>query len=173
MSSSDMPEQLKQWHHYRVAHCILLSPASDSVLLVGNRWPGRAGLVWTLPGGRAEQGEPLHSTVQREFGEETGMQVTPLQLAYVAEARSEVEGKLYLTCSYLVAAEAGAQLPANWHDPAGVVAAARFVPLSALATVITSPSLGLPLCYFLAHREQPARYWFFPDYNADTEHTLV
>lgn len=161
------------WQYYRVATGILLSPDGGSVLLVGNRWPGREELVWSLPGGRAEAGEPLAETLRREFAEETGVQVVPHQLAYVVEARSEVEGKLYLTCAYRVEADPPLLELAQQADVAGVVEVARFVPIAELERVVALVSMREPLRHYLNHPHAPARYWLFPEYRSDTEPTIV
>jgi 8-oxo-dGTP diphosphatase len=59
----------------------------DKVLLVRHLKPG-AYDFWAAPGGGAEEGEDLLSTVRREVLEETGLQVEPVQLAYVEEFAS-------------------------------------------------------------------------------------
>lgn len=58
--------------------------AAGQVLLIRRINPPRAG-QWSLPGGRVERGERLEDAVRREVREETGLEVTLLGLAGVAE----------------------------------------------------------------------------------------
>jgi ADP-ribose pyrophosphatase YjhB (NUDIX family) len=161
------------WSHYRVAHGILLTATEQAVLLVGNRVVGSDALLWTLPGGRAEAGEDVAAALIREFAEETGLQVAPLALAYVAEARSAVAGRLYLTCAFRVQLLDPAATDLRWqNDPQQVVAVARFVPIAALRDYIPSASLGLPLARYLADPAAPAHYWLFPDYASDASYEV-
>jgi ADP-ribose pyrophosphatase YjhB (NUDIX family) len=161
------------WSHYRVAHGILLDREAQAVLLVGNRVAGRADLLWTLPGGRAEAGEEVVATLEREFAEETGLHVVPLALAYVAEAKSAAAGRLYLTCAFRVRLLDPAVAGLRWQDdPEQVVAVARFVPIAELRDYIPSLSLGLPLQHYLAAPAAPVRYWLFPEYTTDASYEV-
>jgi ADP-ribose pyrophosphatase YjhB (NUDIX family) len=162
------------WNHYRVAQGILLSAAGSSVLLVGNRVAGSDALLWTLPGGRAEVGEDIAATLAREFVEESGLHITPLGLAYVAEARSAAAARLYLTCAFRVRLLDPDPPVLRWQDdPEQVIVVARFVPIAQLRDYIPSPSLGLPLQEYLANPIAPARYWLFPDYASDEAYVRI
>src|SRR5215212_11145439 len=110
------------WRHYRVGHGVLIE--DGAVLLVANRWYPDQPPIWSLPGGRCEDGEPAVEAVVREFREETGLQVEAGPLLYVAEARSAVQGRHFLTCAFQVR-QIGGRL-AWGADPA--VSEARFVP---------------------------------------------
>ena len=54
MSYDNSPEQ-PGWIIYRVGQGILIE--DGRVLLGGNRWYSNRPLMWTLPGGRADEGE--------------------------------------------------------------------------------------------------------------------
>ena len=151
----------ESWTHFRVGQGILVE--GGRVLLSGNRWYSGKPLVWTLPGGRAEDGEGVGEAVVREFLEETGLQVEVGELAFVVEARSAVSRRLFLTCAFNVSIVSGT--PMVGADPA--VEELRFVPIEELPLYVPSPSLGQPLRYYLDHPGEPARYWFFHEYSAE------
>lgn len=158
MSYDNSAEQAG-WAAYRVGQGILVE--DGSVLLSGNRWYSNEPLVWTLPGGRAEEGEGAAQAVVREFKEETGLDVEVLGLAYVAEARSTARKRLFLTCAFLVR-RLGGTLSCE-GDPA--VEDLRFVAPGDLDTYLAAPSLGDPLRWHFSHPGGPVRYWFFPEYE--------
>lgn len=149
------------WAHFRVGQGILVE--DGKVLLSGNRWYSGKPLVWTLPGGRAEDGEGVGEATAREFLEETGLRVEVAELAFVVEARSAVSRRLFLTCAFRVRLLSGT--PATGSDPA--VEELRFVPFEELPLFLPSPSLGQPLRWHLDHPGGPARYWFFPEYTSE------
>jgi ADP-ribose pyrophosphatase YjhB (NUDIX family) len=146
------------WRHYRVGQGVLI--ADGAVLLVANRWYPEEPLVWSLPGGRCEDGEAAVEAVVREFREETGLEVEAGPLLYVAEARSNLRRQLFLTCAFQMRHIGGAL--ASTGDPA--VGEARFVPLVDLDRYLPTPSLGGPLRHWLAHPTAPPHYWYFPEY---------
>src|SRR5438876_9601203 len=121
--SYDNPPEQPGWAVYRVGQGILIE--DGRVLLGGNRWYSKRPLVWTLPGGRADEGEGVGEAVVREFREETGLAVEVVVLAFVAEARSTVHKQLFLTCGFAVKRISGTLGCAG--DPA--VEELRFVPL--------------------------------------------
>ena len=146
------------WRISRVGQGILLD--SGGVLLSGNRWYSDKPLVWTLPGGRAEDGEGIRDALVREFREETALSVEVLELAFVVEARSVARRQLFLTCVFRVRRLSG-ELSCE-ADPG--VEELRAVSRADLPLYMPSPSIGDPLRYYLSHPEEPARYWFFPEY---------
>jgi 8-oxo-dGTP diphosphatase len=147
-----------EWTVFRVGQGILVE--DGKVLLSGNRWFSDKPLVWTLPGGRTEGGEGVAEALVREFKEETGLEVAQGKLAYVAEARSTSQRRLFLGCAFTVNRLSG--VLSCEGDPG--VEELRFVDPSDLAEYLPSPSIGEPLRYYLAHPDDPARYWFFPEY---------
>jgi ADP-ribose pyrophosphatase YjhB (NUDIX family) len=155
-SSSPHPD----WAIHRVGQGIMLD--QDRVLLSGNRWFSDKPLVWTLPGGRAEEGEGIVEALVREFKEEAGLDIEVGKLAYVSESRSIVQRKTFLVCAFLVY-PLGGTLQCD-ADPA--VEELRWVPLEELDLYLPAPSLGAPLKSFLLHQHDSARYWFFPEYTA-------
>lgn len=159
--SYDNPPEHPGWQLSRVGQGILLD--GERVLLSGNRWFTGKPLVWTLPGGRAEEGEGIEQALVREFKEETGLDVQPGPLAYVAEARSVVRKQIFLTCAFVVTRLSG-DLSYEGDD---AVEELRYVPLADLSVYLPSPSLGEPLRWYLSHPTEPARYWFFPEYTAE------
>ena len=132
-----------------------------AVLLCANQWYRDKAPVWTLPGGRAEQGEGISEALSREFIEETGLAVQVEELAYVIEARSLTVRRLFLTCVFTVNALSG-ELSCE-ADPS--VVELRFVPFGELQLYLPSPSLSAPLLEFLRAPNSAARYWYFPEYS--------
>ncbi|HEX8221957.1 MAG TPA: NUDIX hydrolase [Chloroflexia bacterium] len=149
----------ESWAHFRVGQGVLVE--GGRVLLSGNRWYTGKPLVWTLPGGRAEDGEGVGEATAREFLEETGLHVEVGELAFVVEARSLTNRRLFLTCAFRVRLLSGTLTTGS--DPA--VEDLRFVPAEELPLYLPSPSLGDPLRHYLAHQDESPRYWFFPEYS--------
>ncbi len=147
------------WREYRVAQGILVE--DGRVLLSANRWFSDRPPVWTLPGGRAENGEGIEDALAREFLEETGLTVQAVNLAFVAEARSALSRRLFLSCAFTVVPLSG-ELTCK-EDP--TVEELRFVPVGDLHLYITAPSLYNPLRSHLDNIQAPTRYWFFPEYE--------
>ena len=148
------------WTVFRVGQGILLD--GGCVLLAGNRWFSDKPLVWTLPGGRAEEGEGMAESLVREFKEETGLDIEVGDLVYLAESRSAVQRKLFLVCAFQVHL-LGGTLQCD-GDPA--VEELRWVSPVELDEYLPSASLGDPLRTFLAHPGAGTRYWFFAEYTA-------
>lgn len=159
MTYDNIPSQ-PGWTTYRVGQGILIE--DGKVLLSGNRWYSDRPLAWTLPGGRAEEGESTIDAVVREFQEETGLEVRALDLAYVAESRSAVQRRLFLVCAFAVERISG---ELTCQADSGVEEL-RFVRPDELDTYLPAPSLGDPLRWYLSHQGGSVRYWFFPEYTA-------
>jgi 8-oxo-dGTP diphosphatase len=132
------------------------------VLLSGNRWYSGKPLVWTLPGGRAEEGEGMSDALVREFREETGLRVEVGDLAYVAESRSEVRRQIFLVCAFEVRRLEGTLSCEG--DPG--VEELRFVPVREVGQYMPAPTIGGPLQWYFEHPGDRTRYWFFPEYTA-------
>jgi 8-oxo-dGTP diphosphatase len=157
----DNPPSGTGWLLFRVGQGILIE--EGRVLLSGNRWWSNRPLVWTLPGGRAEEGEGIAEALVREFREETGLVVEVGDLAFVVEARSTVRKQIYLTCAFVVTKVSGRL--SHTGDPG--VEELRFVPFEQLDRYLRAPSLGEPLRWFLSNPGRQARYWFFPEYTSE------
>lgn len=157
----DNPQQHESWNIQRVGQGILIE--GGMVLLSGNRWYTARPLVWTLPGGRAEQGEGVEEAVIREFEEETGLKVKVTGLAYVAEAQSRVRRQTFFTGAFTVQLISG---ELSCHADSGVEKLS-FVSPAELTSYLPSPSLGDPLRWYLQNPQSSARYWFFPEYTAE------
>jgi 8-oxo-dGTP diphosphatase len=143
---------------FRVGQGILFD--EGRILLSGNRWFSDRPPVWTLPGGRAEEGEGIAEALIREFKEETGLDIEVGDLAYIAESRSAVQRKLFLVCAFQVSRLGGTL---QCHDEG--VEELRWVAPSELNDYVPAPSLGDPLRAFLAQPQARPRYWFFPEYT--------
>ncbi len=157
----DNPSPCAEWTIHRVGQGVLVE--EGKVLLAGNRWFSDRPLVWTLPGGRAEDGEGVTGAVVRELLEETGLRVEVGELAFVAEARSVERRQIFLTCAFRVkrvSGELGCQPDSGVED-------LRFVPFHALPTYLPTPSLGDPVQWYMQHPDAGARYWFFPEYASE------
>lgn len=155
----DSTQRPEGWQVHRVGQGILIE--DGRVLLCGNRWYSAKPLVWTLPGGRAEEGEGIGDALIREFAEETGLRIEVLDLAFVVEAQSPQRRQTYLTCAFLVS-RAGGELSCA-ADPG--VEELQFATATEIAALIPSPSIGEPLGWFLTHPQEPMRYWFYPEYT--------
>lgn len=148
------------WTVFRVGQGILLE--EGRVLLSGNRWFSDKPLVWTLPGGRADEGEGIAEALVREFREETGLDIEVGDLAYVAESRSAIQRRIFLVCAFTVR-RLGGTLQCD-GDPD--VEELRWVAPDDLVEYLPAPSLGDPLRAYISRPNADPRYWFFPEYTA-------
>jgi 8-oxo-dGTP diphosphatase len=155
----DLQQQSAGWTVHRVGQGILVE--EGGVLLSGNRWYSGKPLVWTLPGGRAEESEGISDALVREFREETGLRVDIGDLAYVAESRSEVRRQIFLVCAFVVRRLEGTL--SCEADPG--VEELRFVPIAEVGEYMPAPTIGAPLRWYFEHQDEAARYWFFPEYT--------
>jgi len=158
--SYDNPLEHAGWRIDRVGQGILVQ--DGKVLLTGNRWFSAQPLVWTLPGGRSDEGEGILDTLVREFREETALTVEPGTLAYVVEARSAIRRQIYLTCAFVVSRVSG-ELS---HHADESVEALEFVPITELPSYVTIPSIAEPLRWYFDHPGEQTRFWFYPEYES-------
>lgn len=71
-------------HRLRVRVCGLCIQ-NGRVLMVRHRGLSRKGYFWAPPGGGLQFGEPVAAGLQREFAEETGLQIETDQFLFVHE----------------------------------------------------------------------------------------
>ena len=80
---------------------------------------------WLVPGGTVELGETLREAVVREVREETGLDVTPLEMLTVVDHIDRPEGRVlhhYVIVDYLCEPVAGQLQAASDADAAAFVA---------------------------------------------------
>lgn len=71
-------------HKVRVRICGLLIN-EESILLVQLHSPVTDRLIWTPPGGKLEFGETMHECLEREYAEETGLEIEAGHLMHINE----------------------------------------------------------------------------------------
>lgn len=147
------------WTDYLVAYGVLVR--DGEVLLVGNRWrwSERDELVWTLPGGRSEPGEPIHESLVREFREETGIDVTPGPLAFVVEVHLPKHRQRFTSFTFLVDAIGPVNPAVNPTDDA--VEALRFFPLAETPERLSLHTMRAALAEYLTAGPDASRYFYF------------
>lgn len=97
---------------------------------------------WTLPGGGMDHGELPEQTLEREFREETGLEVESHELFHVHAFSEDVRGPyLGVQIVYRVAASGTPQV----LEVGGSTAAVAWVPLDALAALPRVPVLDVVL----------------------------
>jgi ADP-ribose pyrophosphatase YjhB (NUDIX family) len=122
----------------------------DKLLMVRRgRDPGRG--LWSLPGGRVEQGEYLHEALVREVKEETGLDVTPRALVGILE----VVGDPHYVILDFAAEPSGTTEPSAQGD----ADEATWVPLTEIRTLDCTPRFVETLTAWgiLAPAEAPAQ----------------
>ncbi|MEX0772003.1 MAG: NUDIX domain-containing protein [Balneolales bacterium] len=110
------------------------------LLLVKFRHPTREGSIWMPPGGGVDFGEPMEDALQREFIEETGIEVNVDGLRYVHEF---IEPPLHALEFYYDCRKTGGALRLG-SDPElskdnQLLEDVRFVPLAGLAELPVIP----------------------------------
>lgn len=99
----------------------------DTVLLICRGKAPAAG-QWSLPGGKLEAGESLHSACAREIREETGISATATQIVAVVERR--LENFHYVIIDFIAELTLGAGVQPLFASDAGD---ARWVAVAELA----------------------------------------
>ena len=120
---------------------------NSALLLVRCRYNGEQEPLWTLPGGRQEPGEPLARTVLREFREETGLDVTPLRVAYVSDSVDRHTASAVVNCTFWVDEGRARPVPTPADD---AVTCARFVPFADAPEVLAADVLCIPVAAALS-----------------------
>jgi 8-oxo-dGTP diphosphatase len=97
----------------------------DSRLLLVNAYPGGTSDLWCAPGGGVLPHASLHENLIREAWEETGLRIAVDCLALVNEFHDPGAGfhqvEMIFRCHPLN------DMPAEWHDPEGIVTERRWV----------------------------------------------
>lgn len=124
----------------RVRVCGLMVQ-NDSILLVKLRSPVSNQLVWMPPGGGLEFGESLEDCLQREFLEETGLQVQPEELIFVNEL---VEPPYHAVELYYKVTKTGGEL-ALGKDPeqessTPLLRDVKWMPFSSIPNIAVAPA---------------------------------
>lgn len=88
-------------------------------LLLVNAYSGDGPNLWCAPGGGCEVGEAMTDTLTREVMEETGLPITPGDLAGISEFHNPDTG-FHQVEMFFYATPTG-PLPDTWTDPEGVV----------------------------------------------------
>lgn len=93
--------------------------------------------AWSLPGGRLEQGETIQEGLQREFFEETGLDVRVDELLYLCDVKPSSHKVVHVT--FLVSKVGGEiTLPTNEKDE-NPISDVKFVPIAELTDYGFSP----------------------------------
>lgn len=137
----------------RIHLCTGLLERDGRILLVANRYPNQAAVLWNLPGGRQEERETCDRTVVREFREETSIEVTVDGLAYVAESFDATTQTQFTAFCFRVRGDGPARVPE--HD--AHVRDCRWAAPGELAALLHVRVVREPL---LAHLADPQRRYF-------------
>lgn len=127
----------------RVHLCTGLLERDGAILLVASRYPNHGAPLWNLPGGRQHPNELLPVALQREFLEETCLEVQPGELAYVSES---YDGDTQFTnTTFLVSGSGTPRLPENDAH----VVALEWVAKNEVGARICVPVVRNPLLAYL------------------------
>jgi len=137
----------------RIHLCTGLLERDGQILLVANRYPNHAELLWNLPGGRQEDRETCAMAVVRELREETSLEARVTGLAYVAESFDTTTQTQFTAFCFTVEAGGEPQVPAGDAH----VRACRWVPRGDLAAMLSVRVVREPLLGYLA---DPQRRYF-------------
>ncbi|MFN2593785.1 MAG: NUDIX hydrolase [Actinomycetota bacterium] len=103
----------------------------DSLLMIRRAAdPGRG--LWTIPGGRVENGELLAQALKREVSEETGLDVEPGDLVGILEVPGDPH---YVILDFYARVTGGRELEPSEEE----VSEARWVPLSEVSDLECTP----------------------------------
>jgi len=136
----------------------LLQRGSE-LLIVKSLYADRLPL-WTLPGGRQEEGESIAQTVVREFKEETSLAVDVVRLAYVSESVDRPNDLHVVNCTFWMS-ESDPLVPPRPND--SKVAEVRFAPAASAIEWLRADVLRIPVTAALQGADGVPYYWFDSD----------
>lgn len=117
-----------------------------AILMVASRYPNHDVPLWNLPGGRQEPGELLEHALQREFKEETGLDVTVERVLYVSESFDRATATHFTNVTFAV--QTGGE-PTQPSGDAHAVECA-WVPIEEVGKRLAVRVVREPLCSYLA-----------------------
>ncbi|WP_342265638.1 NUDIX hydrolase [Cardinium endosymbiont of Philonthus spinipes] len=107
---------------------------NSQLLLVSNDYK-----IWHTPGGHLEPSEMLPDCMVREVKEETGLDVQPIQIVYVADFFDK-KYNIHKVEVYFAAKTCVNELPKDWLDQDGPVKTAQFFDVEALKDMHVIPA---------------------------------
>lgn len=123
----------------------------DGAVLLVNAFPGSTEL-WCAPGGGGVAGEGLTETLVREVLEETGLTITPGDLAGIYEFHNPKDG-FHQVDVFFHAIQSGG-MPMQWTDPEGIVIERRWATAAELASLNHKPDHLAKMAF----SDNPANY---------------
>jgi ADP-ribose pyrophosphatase YjhB (NUDIX family) len=126
----------------------------EAILLVASTYASHPEPLWNLPGGRQVPGELLSDALAREVREETSLDASVADVAYVSES---YDGSLHvLNTAFEISVTGTLAIPQSGDH----VVDARWFDLSELESVLSVAVVRIPLLHYLRHGK---RYSGFSD----------
>jgi len=138
--------------------CSGLLVRNGALLLTRCVYPGEPEPLWTLPGGRQEEGETKPQTVAREFWEEAALRVRVGELAYASESIDVARALHVMNATFHVEEAGERDAQPQSQDPN--VVEVRFVPCAQAPALLRADVLRIPVEAALAGRLN-GRYFSF------------